>query len=84
MKTRRRPELTILQTLLEAESGVVSGTALAQELGISRVAIWQHMEKLREQGFTFESLHAKGYRLTGRPEGLNEPLIEVYRNNASQ
>ncbi|MEY4489993.1 MAG: hypothetical protein RIQ79_2501, partial [Verrucomicrobiota bacterium] len=54
----QRSELLILQTLLDAppaddgSPGVVSGAALARALGVSRVAIWQHLEKLREQGFT--------------------------------
>ncbi|EIP99695.1 birA, biotin-(acetyl-CoA-carboxylase) ligase [Opitutaceae bacterium TAV1] len=76
----RRPELVILSALLEAEPGVVSGAHLARELGMSRVAVWQHMEKLREQGFTFESLHSKGYRITGRPAGLNLALLEACRH----
>ncbi len=78
MKTPK-PESVILQTLLDAEPGVVSGAALAKELGMSRVAVWQHMEKLREQGFQFEALHAKGYRLVGRPATLNPALIDAYR-----
>ncbi len=65
--------------MLDAEPGVVSGAVLAKELGMSRVAVWQHMEKLRDQGFTFEALHAKGYRLTGKPAGLNPALIDAYR-----
>lgn len=74
-----RPEVIILQTLLDAEGGVVSGAVLARELGMSRVAVWQHMEKLREQGFTFEALHAQGYRLIGKPAALNPALIDAYR-----
>lgn len=75
----RRPETVILQALLDAEPDVVSGAALARELGMSRVAVWQHMEKLRDQGFAFEAMHAKGYRLTGRPSALNSALIDAYR-----
>jgi BirA family biotin operon repressor/biotin-[acetyl-CoA-carboxylase] ligase len=79
-------ELLILQTLLDApmasdgSPGVVSGVALARTLGISRVAIWQHLEKLREQGFTVESLHARGYRLAARPATLHATLIDAYRH----
>lgn len=75
----RSPEITIIETALAAEPGFFSGQALARELGMSRVAVWQYMEKLREQGFTFESVRAKGYRLTGRPSNLNLTLIEAHR-----
>lgn len=76
MKTPRS-ELTILRTMLAAGDEFVSGSALAQELGMSRVAIWQHMEKLREQGFVFEAVRSRGYRLISRPTALNTLSIEA-------
>jgi len=72
------PEITILRALLAASDGFVSGNVLARELGMSRVAVWQHMEKLREQGFAFEAVRARGYRLAGRPDGLNASLLTAY------
>ena len=72
------PEITILRALLENETGYVSGGDLAKTLAMSRVAVWQHMEKLREQGFTFEAVRARGYRLTNRPTGLNLASIEAF------
>lgn len=71
-------ETAILRNLLAAGEGFVSGNRLAAELGLSRVAIWQHMEKLRDQGFSFEAVRARGYRLTGRPEALNAALLAAY------
>jgi BirA family biotin operon repressor/biotin-[acetyl-CoA-carboxylase] ligase len=70
-------EIVIVRTLLAAGEGFVSGTALARSLGMSRVAVWQHMEKLREQGFAFEAVRARGYRLTDRPAGLNAVLLRA-------
>ena len=75
------PETVILEELLAAEPGHVSGTALAKKLGMSRVAIWQYMEKLREQGFAFEAVRARGYRLTSKPVALNAALIQAYRHD---
>lgn len=75
------PETVILAELIAAEPEFVSGSALAKKLGISRVAIWQHMEKLREQGFTFEAVRARGYRLTARPAGLSAALVQAYRRD---
>lgn len=71
-------EVTILRALLAADDGFVSGTALARDLGMSRVAVWQHMEKLREQGFSFEAVRARGYRLAARPAGLNAALLSAH------
>ncbi len=70
-------EVVIVRELLAAGDGFVSGTKLAQQLGVSRVAIWAHMEKLRLHGFAFEAVRRKGYRMTGRPKGLNELLLRA-------
>ncbi len=70
-------ELIILRELLHHEAGFVSGSALAEKLGVSRVAVWQHMKKLRSQGFAFEAVRAKGYRLSQTPASLNGTFIEA-------
>ncbi|MBT5902518.1 MAG: biotin--[acetyl-CoA-carboxylase] ligase [Opitutaceae bacterium] len=76
MKTTT-PDLTIVRTMLDAGDGFISGSALAQKLGISRVAIWQHMEKLRDRGFIFEAIRSRGYRLAERPTKLDSLMIEA-------
>jgi BirA family biotin operon repressor/biotin-[acetyl-CoA-carboxylase] ligase len=68
-------ELVILRELLAREPGFMSGGALAAKLGLSRVAVWQHMEKLRAQGFAFEAARARGYRITQRPATLHLAFI---------
>jgi BirA family biotin operon repressor/biotin-[acetyl-CoA-carboxylase] ligase len=70
-------EVVIVRELLAAGDGFVSGTKLAQMLGMSRVAVWAHMEKLRLHGFAFEAVRRKGYRLTGRPGRLDEVLLRA-------
>ena len=72
------PEIVILRRLLEEETGYVSGSDLAEELSVSRVAVWQHMEKLRAHGFGFEAIRARGYRLTARPASIYGPLIQAH------
>lgn len=74
-KSGSPPEVVILRALLEAGDSFVSGAGLARQLGMSRVAVWQHMEKLRGQGFTFEAVRAKGYRLTQPPALLDATLL---------
>jgi len=71
------PENLILRELLAHESAWVSGTALAEKLGLSRVAVWHHMERLRGQGFEFEARRARGYRLAARPALLHAGLIDL-------
>lgn len=71
------PENKIVRELLARGDGWVSGPELAGKLGMSRVAVWQHLEKLRADGFGFEARRAKGYRLSARPAGLHAVLIEA-------
>ncbi|MDY7081862.1 MAG: biotin--[acetyl-CoA-carboxylase] ligase [Halobacteria archaeon] len=48
-------------------SSPVSGEELAEGFGVSRNAIWKHIEKLRDEGFEIES-NGDGYRLVDVPE----------------
>jgi BirA family biotin operon repressor/biotin-[acetyl-CoA-carboxylase] ligase len=45
-----------------ADEGVVSGEDLAERFGVSRNAVWKHVETLRDAGFGVEST-GDGYRL---------------------
>jgi BirA family biotin operon repressor/biotin-[acetyl-CoA-carboxylase] ligase len=58
----------LVDRLVQA-GGFVSGTVLAEELGISRVAVWKHIRRLREAGYPVE-VSADGYRLAVRRDGL--------------
>ena len=71
------PENVILGELLNSESSWVSGAALAGKLGVSRVAVWHHMERLRAEGFQFEARRARGYRLLSPPGRLHAGLIDL-------
>jgi BirA family biotin operon repressor/biotin-[acetyl-CoA-carboxylase] ligase len=73
-----QPEIVILRELLDRQPGFVSGSALAKKLGMSRVGVWTHMEKLREQGFAFKAVRSRGYKLTRRPAVLNASLIKAH------
>ncbi|EMA39605.1 biotin--[acetyl-CoA-carboxylase] ligase [Halococcus hamelinensis] len=67
----------------------VSGPELATSLGVSRAAVWKHIEALREAGFTIEG--DGGYRLVGVPEyggpaieyGLDAPFEVEYHDSLS-
>ena len=66
---------TILTALLDAPDTFVSGSLLAEQLGVSRPAIHGKLVKLREQGFEIEAIRNKGYRLIKEPEVLHACLI---------
>ncbi|MFB6220557.1 MAG: biotin--[acetyl-CoA-carboxylase] ligase [Halolamina sp.] len=56
------------RALLDAlESGPVRGPELAEDLGVSRAAVWKHVEALREEGLGIEST-GDGYQVTDVPE----------------
>ncbi|MFZ5495167.1 MAG: biotin--[acetyl-CoA-carboxylase] ligase [Verrucomicrobiota bacterium] len=68
-------EVTILRELLTSDTGHVSGNKLAKQLGLSRVAVWMHLQKLTRQGFVFEAARSRGYRLVQFPPQLHHALI---------
>ena len=50
------PEPTVIRALLARQTGWVSGGDLAKKLGVTRVAVWQYIEKLRAAGFGIETM----------------------------
>ncbi len=61
----------ILQALRTAGSGSISGAELSQKLGVSRAAVWSHIEELRQLGYDIEASPHQGYRLLGAPDVLH-------------
>ncbi|MFB6120950.1 MAG: biotin--[acetyl-CoA-carboxylase] ligase [Halobacteriaceae archaeon] len=65
--------------------GPVPGPKLADRLGISRAAVWKHVEALRDAGFSVES-GDEGYEITDVPDygalaveyGLDAPFSVEY------
>jgi BirA family biotin operon repressor/biotin-[acetyl-CoA-carboxylase] ligase len=55
-------------------AGPVGGPQIAEDLGISRAAVWKHVEALRAAGFEIDSAEA-GYDLAGVPE-FGGPAVE--------
>ena len=59
----------VLAALRAAGATGLSGEALAQSLGVSRVAIGKHVAALREAGYEIEADPGVGYRLISVPDG---------------
>jgi BirA family biotin operon repressor/biotin-[acetyl-CoA-carboxylase] ligase len=53
--------------LLRAQTDIISGETLSSALGISRVSIWKHIQKLNQIGYWIQS-GPKGYRLEHSPD----------------
>jgi BirA family biotin operon repressor/biotin-[acetyl-CoA-carboxylase] ligase len=59
----------ILSALRASPDGI-SGTQLAEQLAISRAAVWARIEALRQVGFEIEAGPHFGYRLLDEPDAL--------------
>ena len=62
----------ILNCFKKNEEGYVSGEEMSRELGISRAAVWKHIENLREEGYAIEAFPHLGYKLISIPDRLTE------------
>lgn len=67
-------ELQAILTLL-SDGEFHSGKALGDLLGVSRTAVWKHLQKLEAYGVPLESVKGKGYRLPGGLELLDADRI---------
>lgn len=68
----------ILSRFLKANDEPISGQQLADEFGISRTAIWKHLQTLQEDGYTFETIKKKGYLLTKKPDRVDPARISSF------
>lgn len=59
---------SILRLFHEKKGGVVSGEETSIALGVSRTAVWKHINALRGLGYKIESLPSRGYRLLAAPD----------------
>ena len=69
----------IIEVILNNGEDFVSGEALSKKLGISRTAVWKHINVLRQEGYDIESVNKKGYRLISSPNDLLNPQ-NIYHN----
>jgi len=67
----------VLQTLLNllADGQLHSGAGLGKQLGISRTAVWKHLQKLEVLGLRVETVKGQGYRLPGGLDLLDRQAI---------
>ena len=56
---------------LRANPDGVSGAQLAEDLAISRAAVWARIDDLRKVGYDIEASPHFGYKLVGSPDALH-------------
>jgi BirA family biotin operon repressor/biotin-[acetyl-CoA-carboxylase] ligase len=75
-------EELVLAFLAEAGEEFVSGEAISDKLGLTRAAVWKHVEALRAQGYRIDAIPARGYRLAEVPDRLTplelRPLLNTH------
>ncbi|HPN88338.1 MAG TPA: biotin--[acetyl-CoA-carboxylase] ligase [Candidatus Omnitrophota bacterium] len=57
-------------SLLKSKKEYVSGEEISQKFGISRAAIWKHINELRLLGYKIDAVSHCGYRLKSSPDKL--------------
>jgi BirA family transcriptional regulator, biotin operon repressor / biotin---[acetyl-CoA-carboxylase] ligase len=76
-----RVQSEIRKKLIDAftnnESEFLSGQHLAEIAGCSRTAVWKHIEDLRKEGFEFEAVRRKGYKIISTPENMTADKITL-------
>lgn len=61
-------EEMILAFLAEGGDDYISGAVLSDKLGLSRTAVWKHVEQLRKLGYRIDAQASRGYRLLEVPD----------------
>ena len=69
--------MTIVEMLKSAGENFISGESIAGKLGLSRTAVWKHIQKLRENGYEILSSERRGYKLKDAPDLLLSSEIQI-------
>ncbi|WP_339062758.1 biotin--[acetyl-CoA-carboxylase] ligase [Tepidibacillus marianensis] len=66
----------IKDIFLQSGHQFVSGEDIGKQLNISRTAVWKHIEELKREGFHFEAIRRKGYRLVNDPDDISPERLK--------
>jgi BirA family biotin operon repressor/biotin-[acetyl-CoA-carboxylase] ligase len=66
----------IVRVLTRFPTVVISGTKLAEEIGITRSEVWRLVQQLRELGVDIAGHPSSGYQLTAVPDLLLPEMLE--------
>lgn len=68
----------LIQILEENRNTTISGQALADQLHVTRSAIWKAMELIKKEGYAIQATPNKGYTLLENSDVLSVPGIQHY------
>ena len=71
-------KLSLLEVFHENTNSYLSGQELANQLGVSRNAVWKAIRKLQEQGFQIESKAGVGYRLLEETDIITRDYLQEH------
>lgn len=66
----------LIDLLANQEGEYVSGQWISERLHISRTAVWKQMKQLEKDGYKFDAIQNKGYRLVTIPDKLSANTIQ--------
>lgn len=61
--------------ILNKQEGHISGQDLSDRMGISRTAVWKHMNELKKDGYGIEAVQRKGYKILSSPDKISENTL---------
>lgn len=62
--------------LREAGRNFISGESIAEQMKVSRTAIWKHIQSLRRRGYSISSSERLGYKLDQIPDLLLPEIVQ--------
>ncbi|MFC4410941.1 biotin--[acetyl-CoA-carboxylase] ligase [Chungangia koreensis] len=66
----------ILKQLVNSGNEPISGQQIADQLKISRTAVWKHIKQLEDDGYEIISVKKKGYLLHKRMDSLHPAMLD--------
>ena len=67
----------IIEFLKSNKNSFISGTQIANKLGVSRAAVWKHIQELRKAGYKILSSEHNGYMLQEVPDLLMPDEVQT-------
>lgn len=67
----------LIDAFTNSETEYLSGQLLANLAGCTRTAVWKHIEELRKEGFEFEAVRRKGYKILSIPDNMTADKINL-------
>lgn len=75
----------LLEILNKSKGNFISGQEIAEQLNISRTAVWKAVKSLRDEGYKIDSVQNNGYKLSEDNDVLSDveiknSLLPKYKN----